>query len=111
MARKSDAFMACMSSDDLDFLVRQTRIKSKGREIAYDVLVCGVDISTVAQKHSVSEQWVLSLCKRIKQLKNNSQSVKISVIVPASIAPQARQLLTGLKEIYELGMTEKGAIK
>lgn len=60
----------------------------------------------VRQKnHQVSEQWVLNLCNRIKDLKNNSNSIKISVTLPASIAPQAKQMLLGLKEVYELGQT------
>lgn len=103
---KRDRLLACMSFDELADLLKKTRIRTKGKNIAFDVLVKGMDISSVARNHQVSEQWVLNLCNRIKDLKINSNSVKISVTLPASIAPQAQQILTGLKEVYELGLNE-----
>lgn len=97
--------MGSMTENELSRLLKRTRIQERGRNIAYDVLVSGVDVSSVAQKHQVSEQWVLNLCNRIKSLKNNSNSIRISVTLPASIVPQAKQMLLGLKEVYELGQT------
>ncbi|STY98562.1 Uncharacterised protein [Moraxella ovis] len=97
--------MGSMTESELSRLLKRTRIQERGRNIAYDVLVAGMDVSSAAKNHQVSEQWVLNLCNRIKDLKNNSNSIKISVTLPASIAPQAKQMLLGLKEVYELGQT------
>lgn len=107
---KRDNLLACMSQEEFIGLLQKTRIRQKGKQIAFDVLVAGVDVGSVAKNHKVSEQWVVNLCNRIRELKINANSIKISVTLPASIAPQARQMLIGLKEVYESGLNDKETV-
>lgn len=107
MAKKND-LIGSLSHDEFVEAHAKTKIRHKGKSIAYEVLVKGMDISAVASKYEVSYQWAKNICERVYNALHDSDSVEFSVSLPAEIAPQFQQILNSVKTIYETGKKNGG---
>ncbi|QCR85124.1 hypothetical protein FEF33_03875 [Moraxella osloensis] len=105
---KSSDLMGVVSDKEFNTACQKTRIRDKARQVAYDVLVAGLDIKEVAAKNKMSYQRVKNICVRVFSEVERSDSVEFTVKMPAEIAPYAQQVLNTIKTIYELRNSKKG---
>lgn len=105
---KSSDLIGVVSDEEFNVACKKTRMRHKARQVAYDVLVAGLDMKEVAAKNDMSYQRVKNICVRVFGEVERSDSVEFTVKMPAEIAPYAQQILNTIKTIYELRNSRKG---
>ena len=76
---KSSDLMGVVSDKEFNTACQKTRIRVKARQVAYDVLVAGLDIKEVAAKNKMSYQRVKNICERVHSEVGNDKMMEFSV--------------------------------
>lgn len=103
---KTNEIRGAVTKQEFESAFKKTRVKQKGRKIAYDVLVLGLDPNEVAATNEMSYQRVRNICERVYREVNNDKMVECSVRIPVEIAPLVQQILTTIETIYKQGKKE-----
>ena len=89
--------------------ISHTQIAEKSKSIAFEVLVKGNSITSVAKKNDLTYQRVKSICERV-YYENARKDVQITVSIPSDLVEHAKQLITTLTSAY-LQAKRKGGSK
>ena len=100
---KTNEIKGTVTEQQFESAISKTKIKQKGKDIAYKVLVLGSDINEVAASNNMSYQRVKKICERVHSEVGNDKMMEFSVKLPTEIAPLVQQILTSVKTIYEQG--------
>lgn len=87
--------------------ISHTQIAEKSKSIAFEVLVKGNSITSVAKKNDLTYQRVKSICERV-YYENARKDVQITVSIPSDLVEHAKQLITTLTSAYLLAKRKGG---